>query len=73
MVVTTLAFVYFIFSLSDPTTEWLLKVLDLTYGLAERLRPLRPYYRVVVESPQLDVATARNLCADFVVLVQDRI
>jgi hypothetical protein len=30
MVVTTLAFVYFIFFLSDPVTEWLLDVLGLT-------------------------------------------
>jgi hypothetical protein len=29
MVVTTLAFVYFIFFLSYPITDWLLKVLDL--------------------------------------------
>jgi hypothetical protein len=29
MVVTTLAFVYFIFFLSDPITEWLLKALGL--------------------------------------------
>jgi preprotein translocase subunit SecE len=30
MVVTTLAFVYFIFFLSDPITEWLLKALGLS-------------------------------------------
>jgi hypothetical protein len=30
MVVTTLAFVYFIFVLSDPITEWLLDILGLT-------------------------------------------
>ena len=30
MVVTTLAFVHFIFFLSDPITEWLLDVLGLT-------------------------------------------
>jgi F0F1-type ATP synthase membrane subunit b/b' len=29
MVATTLAFVYFIFFLSYPITDWLLKVLDL--------------------------------------------
>jgi hypothetical protein len=33
---------------------------------------VRPYYRLVAESPRLDVATARNLRADFVILVQDR-
>jgi preprotein translocase subunit SecE len=30
MVVTTVAFVYFIFFLSDPITDWLLKALGLT-------------------------------------------
>jgi hypothetical protein len=30
MVVTTLAFMYFIFFMSDPITDWLLKVLGLT-------------------------------------------
>jgi hypothetical protein len=30
MVVTTLAFAYFIFFLSDPITEWLLDALGLT-------------------------------------------
>jgi hypothetical protein len=30
MVVGTAAFVYFIFFLSDPVTEWLLDVLGLT-------------------------------------------
>jgi hypothetical protein len=37
MVVTTLAFVYFIFVLSDPITEWLLDILGLTdWALEQR-------------------------------------